>query len=1068
MTTDDSFDPFAGGTIARTAPVTEPQREIWLAVELGGREANLAYNESTSLCITGPVDEAVLTASFYDTVRRHEALRSTLSADGSTLLVEEDLRTRLEREDWSKLDADARAARQAEFHRACVETPFDLAQGPLFRATLLKLDAAAYELVLVAHHVICDGWSFGVLCEEITQAYQDRVQGTGAALPDAPRYTDYAVARIAAMTGADAEATERYWLELLGRQPPVLDLPTDRPRPRERTFDAARRDYNWSGELCDGLRQVGRRAGASFVAVSLALVNTLFHRWTGQDDFVVGLAAAGQMDEGWGGLVGHCVNTLPVRVRLDPRAPFADQVRYARGAILDAFDHQHASFGSLLEKLELPRDPSRVPLVPVLFNLDPLLRPLQLGAATGEMVGNPRSFEAFEVFFNLTELASGLRLEITYNTNLFDAETVDAWFEQLTALAHSAVADATMPLGALRCHSDAARARILALGNDTAVEVPKVTAATLIERWAEQTPDAIAVRDANTVLTYRELDRQANRLAARLRDLGVREESLVGLCVERSARMVVALLAIWKAGGAYVPLDPDFPVRRLEQIVEDAGFSVMVTQRSLSDVLAQRTLSRVWLDDELGASAERLPRDDSPDRLAYVLHTSGSTGQPKGVAIEHGALVNFLLSMQREPGFSARDVIVAVTTLSFDIAGLELYLPLVSGGQTVVASREDALDGARLSALLLNSGATVFQATPATFRLLLEAEFPGSPGLTVLCGGEAFPRDLATELRARCGRVWNMYGPTETTIWSTCTPIDSDDGTISIGRPIANTTAYVVDELGEPVPVGALGELLLGGLGVARGYLGRPDLTAERFIPDPFSRRAGARLYRTGDVVRQTRDGQLFFERRRDTQVKVRGFRIELGDIEAALASHPGVAAACAAVREFGPGDTRLIGYLVPREGATPGRAELRTHLQGQLPPYMIPQHFVELAALPLAPNGKLDRKALPAPDDDGAADDRYVAPVTATQQTLAAIWCELLRVHRVGIRDPFFEIGGHSMLAVRMLSRIRESLGVEVPLRTAFQAQTIEDLSAHLEAALILRRRAPAAAGADLDEAEF
>lgn len=1055
MTARDGFDPFSGGDLERSVPATEPQREIWLAVELGGQSANLAYNESTSLRIHGKVDRALLEAAFRDVTARHEALRSTLSDDGTVLCVESSLRTRLEVHDWCALDASTRRQRYAEFHNAAVSTPFDLARGPLFRAALLVLEPEHCELVLIAHHVICDGWSFGVLCEEITAAYKARQAANAVDLPAPPRFTDYAAHRIAAGHGEAAATTERFWLDKLGRQPPTLDLPTDNARPRQRTFHAARVDRTWPAPLADGLRQVGRKTGASFVTTLLALTDAHLARTSGQLDFVVGMAAAGQTDEGWGGLVGHCVNTLPLRMQIDPEAPFADHVRFVKGAILDAFEHQHASFGSLLQKLDLPRDPSRVPLVPVLFNLDPKLAPLRLGEASAEIFGNPRICDAFEVFLNFCELATGVRIELTYNRDLFAAATMESWLDRLTELAQAAIANPAIPLGQMAWVP--ATERDLLLGRFAGrlaaqPEWPTVTA--MIERQARSTPEAIAVRDAQTALSYRELDQRANALAAKLVALGLGPESLVGICVERSARMVVALLAIWKAGAAYVPLDPSYPASRLALIAEDARLTLLLAERALAHVLSGLSLSPVWIDDESGCLPEAPRRTDQPRSLAYVLHTSGSTGKPKGVMIEHGSLVNFLASMQKHPGFGPRDVLVAVTTLSFDIAGLELYLPLVSGGQTVVAAHETAQDGKRLAQLLSSSGATVFQATPGTFRLLLEAGFQGGPGFTALCGGEAFPRDLATELRRRCARVFNMYGPTETTVWSLCAPVTTDEGAITLGRPIANTTTYVLDARHQPVPIGVPGELFIGGVGVARGYLHRPDLTRERFLPDPFAQDEQARYYKTGDIVRYDRDGNLYFQGRADNQVKLRGFRIELDDIACALASCPGVSEACAAIREVGTGDLRLVAYVCPAAGGVaPDPSQLRTHVQALLPPYMLPQHFVALDHLPRTPNGKLDRKALPAPTDVGVATDSYVAPVTKTQARLVELWQDLLRVHRVGIRDGFFELGGHSMLAARMLSRIREHMGIELPMRTVFEAQTIEALSAHVEAALL---RAP------------
>lgn len=1059
---DDSFDPFAGAAIASTSSTTDPQREIWLAQALGGDEANLAYNESTSLLLTGPLDTARLVEALAQVIARHESLRATLSGDGTTFVVEDAPRVPIERLDLSALEGAARAEALTALHATAVNTPFDLVRGPLARATVVTLGPTSHELVFVAHHVICDGWSFGVLFQELATIYRALVGGRAHGLAPAPRFTDYAAQRVTAATSAEASATERFWLETLTRTPAALDLPTDRPRPATRTFGAARLDRHWDRARLDALRAVGRRVAASSFHTLLALTDVLFQRWSGQSDFVVGIAAAGQNDEGFAGLVGHAVNTLPLRVELEVETPFLDHVKAMKTTMLDAFEHQHASFGALLEKLDLPRDPSRVPLVPVLFNVDPKLPPLVFGEARGVMFGNPRVAESFELFLNIAELEEGARLELTYNTSLFSHETAARWLDQLATLADEVVRAPESPVGQLRV-IDAAEEALLATAHGPTRALPDwPSVLRFIEARVDETPDAIAVRDERSARSYRELDDEANHWAHLLRAEGVREETLVGVMVERSIELLVAVLAVWKAGGAYVPLEADQPDARLEAIVESAAPRVLLVSRSLDRAFA-RALPRVVLESSGTATRrrERVTRTDERARLAYVLHTSGSTGKPKGVMVEHGSLLNFLASMVRDPGLDARDVMVAVTTLSFDIAGLELFGPLVAGGQTVIASRETAMDGRALARLLTTSGATCFQATPATYRLLAEAEFDSHGRTRALVGGEALPADLAGDIARRFGAIFNMYGPTETTVWSTFARVEAGRP-ISIGRAIDNTTVHVVNSLGSAVPRGAWGELEIGGLGVARGYLGQDELTRERFVV-----REGARRYRTGDVVRLDAEGQLFYARRSDNQVKVRGFRIELGDIEAALSASPGVAGAAATVREIAPGDTRLLGYVVPRDGALDLEA-LKRELATRLPPYMLPQHLVTVAALPLTRNGKLDRRALVVPSDLGAASvSHYVAPETQVETELAGIWSELLRVHRVGTRDGFFDLGGHSMLATRMLARIRERLGVELPLRLAFQAQTIELLAAHVEAALVTQRPATRASD-DVDELEI
>jgi len=569
----------------------------------------------------------------------------------------------------------------------------------------------------------------------------------------------------------------------------------------------------------------------------------------------------------------------------------------------------------------------------------------------------------------------------------------------------------------------------------------------MFEDQAKRTPDAVAVGSGDQVLTYAELNAHANRLAHELRGLGVGPEVMVGLCVERGPAMLVGMLGVLKAGGAYVPLDPGFPPARLAFMTEDAQAPVLVTEAPLADRLGGHGAKVVCLDtDRIGTHpADDLAGGATADNLAYVIYTSGSTGTPKGVMIPHRALTNFLLTMAKQPGLTDRDVLLAVTTLSFDIAALELFLPLTVGARVEIAGRDVAVDGARLAARLEASGATVMQATPASWRLLLESGWKGSPELTVLCGGEAITRDLADRLLGKVKAVWNLYGPTETTVWSTVAAVEPGTGPVPIGRPVANTRAYVLDAKLRPVPVGVAGELYLGGLGLARGYHNRPDLTAERFLADPYAKEAGARMYRTGDLARHRADGVLECLGRVDNQVKIRGFRIELGEVEAALAAHPSVSAAAAAARDEATGEKRLVGYLVPR-GAAPGEADLRAWLRDRLPEYMIPSAFVVLDALPLTPNGKVDRKALPDPEPERGPSGPSVPPRGPVEEALVAVWGEVLGRGAVGVYESFFEVGGHSLLAAQMLARVRETFGVEVPLKALFDAPTVAGLARLVE----------------------
>jgi amino acid adenylation domain-containing protein len=651
----------------------------------------------------------------------------------------------------------------------------------------------------------------------------------------------------------------------------------------------------------------------------------------------------------------------------------------------------------------------------------------------------------FDLFLNFVEKQSGLFLECDYNSDLWDATTIERWVGHLRTLLESVTENPGESLAGLPVLSTAERLQLLSgWNNETRRDYPKdVCLHGLFEAQAQRTPEAVALIDARQRLTYRELNLQADRIAAQLRTLGVGPAVLVGVCVERSVEMVVALLAILKAGGAYVPLDPAFPRDRLAFMIEDSGMRLILTESRLVATVPAGGIDMVCLDTlpRVELAAAPTARAASTEDLAYVLYTSGSTGQPKGVQIPHRAVVNFLTSMQREPGLRPADTVLALTTLSFDIAGLELFLPLVTGAKVVVASREDVIDGQRLAKLMAASRVSVAQATPAAWRMLLESGWQGGKSLKILCGGEAIPPDLAERLLGCCGELWNMYGPTETTIWSTTCRLNAGVP-ITIGRPIANTEIFILDVRQQPVPVGVLGELYIGGDGLARGYHNRPELTAEKFVRHPFNPVPGARLYRTGDLARYRTDGSIEFQGRIDHQVKIRGFRIELGEIESVLCQHSSVRQAVVMARGEASGNRRLVAYLVG-ESPAPTVTELQEHLRRKLPEYMVPGAFVFLEKFPLTNNGKINRQSLPEPEQErpelAAA---YVAPRTGIESTLAGIWSEVLEIERIGVHDHFFELGGHSLLAVRTISRIRQQLEVDMPLSTLFDAPTVAELA--------------------------
>ncbi|NEQ43671.1 MAG: amino acid adenylation domain-containing protein [Leptolyngbya sp. SIOISBB] len=1045
------FDPFAEGELVNTAAATESQREIWASVQMGD-EANCAYNESQNLTLQGQLDVDALKAALQSLVDRHEALRTTLSPDGTTLCTQVNQALIVPVQDWSDLSSTERQTKLDDCLYAAVSTPFDLEHGPLFRVEILRLEPTLHQVILTAHHIICDGWSWGVMLPELGQLYSALTQGQPAKLPEPEPFSQYALQLEAAVQNAETAAIEQYWLDQFANSVPVVDFPTDVPRPPLRTFNSAREDWVLEGELVSQLKQLGKTHGCSFMTTLLAGFEIFLHRLTGQADLTVGISAAGQAAEGLHHLVGHCVNLLPLHTQVDAQQSFQTYLQQRRSALLDAYDHQQFTFGSLVKRLALPRDASRIPLVPITFNLDQALDPQQLcfEGLDAALASNPRPFENFEIFINATEAQGQLTLECQYNTNLFRQETIQRRLAELETLLRGVVQNPQQAIAHLPLLPEPERA-LLASWNQTQASLE--TAAPMhqrFEQWAAQTPAAIAVEFEGQTLTYEELNQRANQLAHHLQQMGVGPNTLVGLHLERSLDLTVALLGILKAGGAYVPLDPAYPADRLRFMVDDAQLAGLLTQASLL-ATAPTTTARVICVDQDWPMVSQQPTTNlslelDGSALAYVIYTSGSTGKPKGVCLRHHNLSNFLMAMDQVIGLTPTDRLLAVTTISFDIAALELYQPLVNGAQVTLASRELATDGPALAQVLQTAGITAMQATPATWQMLLTTGWTGNGELTLLCGGEALPRDLADQLLSRCRTLWNVYGPTETTIWSTCTQVQANTEAVPIGRPIANTQTYILDAYLQPVPIGVAGELHIGGEGVAQGYWQRPDLTQARFIPNPCGTHAAERLYKTGDLARYLPNGNIEYLGRLDFQVKLRGFRIELGEIESAISQHPNIRETVVIVREDIPGDKRLVAYGVLAPGKTLSLGDLRPWLKATLPDYMVPSALVILDALPLTPSGKVDRKILPTPEVTAQAAAAFVPPEGAVEQTLARIWAEVLGVPQVGRYDNFFDLGGHSLLAVQIVVQLQQVFAINLRMPALFEHPTVATLATYIE----------------------
>lgn len=1056
---DAEHDPFAWAPIERAAPTTEAQREVWLACQLS-TDASLAYNESSTFQIKGPLDLDALSASVKALVHRHDALRATFDDEGLQLVVQTAQDIALPLLDLCSLSSSERQTRLAELLAQEVDTAFDLLNGPLLRVKVLALAEQHHLLLLTAHHIVCDGWSLGVLARELGALYTAQVQGCPDGLTSAPSYAEHALTLASGVDHAAIEADTSFWLDQFKSAPTTLDLPADRPRPAQRRFASLRDDIWFDADLLAETKRFSGRHGRSLFSTLLASFAALLARLTGQEDVVVGVPAAGQLAVGEHGLVGHCVNLLPVRIQAQADASSQAYLAHAHTQLLDAFDHQRCTFGTLLQRLQIPRDASRMPLVNVMFNVDQSLDSKELGfhGLDVRVDNNPRHFENFELFVNACQVDGALRLECQYNTGLFDSATIQNWMDSYKSLLEGFIREEAPTLEALGAVS-AQQQATLATWNDTSqAYLRDLCVHELIARQAALAPDAVALISEGQHLSHGELQRQVNELAKALRQRGIGRGQLVGLCSHRSVTMVVAQLAILRSGAAYVPLDPAFPAERLAYMAQDARLSLLVTESALRDAIewpAQHTLLLDAIEGEPALPAtDRLATatlpttelDARPTDPAYVIYTSGSTGKPKGVVVPHGAVVNFLQSMAQTPGLAASDRLVAVTTLSFDIAVLELLLPLTVGACVVLAKREQVIDGHALKALIGSSGATAMQATPTSWRMLIDAGWQGDPSFKALVGGEGLPQDLATQLLARTGSLWNMYGPTETTVWSTCWQVSQPEQGISIGRPIANTQVHILDAHQRPCPIGVAGEIYIGGDGVTLGYLHRPDLTSERYLDLVIGDQPPAKVYRTGDSGRWRHDGLLEHLGRLDAQVKVRGYRIELGEIELVLASHAQLARVVVVVREDQPGDARLVAYVVTRGGQA-DTSELRNHLRRSLPEYMVPQHIVVLSDIPLLPNGKINRNALPAPGIDTSAvrsPATQAEPRDDTERAIADCMAAVLKLDRVDVQANFFEMGGHSLLAAQLMSRISERLGQRLGLAVLFASPSVETLAQH------------------------
>ena len=1003
-----------------TVPLSSSQEQVWLHAQLAPDIP--VYNEAITIHYDGPLDVPAFGACFREIVGRHEAWRTGFVVEDGrpTQRVHDDVSVDLPFDDLRGLPEAERDAEAIRLATEDAKRPIALDRPPLFRTRLVRVADERYRLYLTLSHIIFDGVAiYRVLLPELAALYEAKVAGKASPLPELPfQYPDFACWQRQRDEKADHEAGLAYWRDELRGELPVLDLPFDRPRTAAGSFRGAMHPFVIEEDLARRLRELAGACGVTLFQLLLAGFGALLSRWSGREDVPIGSVTSGRNLPGSERLLGYFLRTVVLRLDVSGDVTFRALLRRAREVTLAALAHDDVPFGTLVRELSAARSPGVPPLFQVLFSLEPPLPPLPPAWRLTQMDVDTGATK-YDLYLELDDRSDVILARFHYATDLFDRGTVARMAHEWLTLLAGAAADPDTRVARLPVLPPEERRLLLHTWNATERAYPDATVHELVEAQARLTPDAVAVECDGETLTYAELDQRADRLARDLEGRGVGPDVLVACCMDRSPDLVVALLAILKAGGAYLPLDPAHPEARRRQILEATGPRLVLTTCALAPENARATGRR----------------RETPHDLAYVIATSGSTGAPKGVAVEHRSMVNVLAEAQRELSLREGDVVAGLTTISFDIAGLEVFLPLISGATLVMVPALTARDGVRLARFLDERRPTLVQATPSTWRMLVEAGWRGGPHVQAVSAGEPLARDLAARLSPRCRALWNGYGPSETTIWSLWERVDpGEDGPVPIGRPLANTRAYVLDRNGEPVPIGVAGELFIGGDGVARGYRHRDDLTAERFVL-----REGERLYRTGDLVRYRADGRIDFLGRNDRQVKIRGHRIELDEIEAALSSLPGVTGAAVELR-----GEKLVAYAGGR--GTP--QDLRERLRELLPEVMVPPHFVVLDGLPLTPNGKVDRKRLPEPDGKSMAASSYVPPRTELERRLVAMWEELLEARPVGVEDDFFALGGHSLLAVRLFAAIERELGQSIPLGTLLRAPTVARLAQVLDGA--------------------
>ncbi len=1024
--------------VVKIAPLSSSQRGMWLIEQM--QPGNYAYNLSIAFRLKGDLNFELLEKSFNKIIRRHEILRTSFDLINSEprQLIHSNLRLRIR-----KIYAEGKAEPDG-YLRDAVAMPFDLSVLPLIRVSLIEISRAENVLLICMHHILSDGLSLMILLDELSLLYNNLSERSEFNLPELEhQYSDYVKHEAEKIWSPSYREQLDYWVNQFTDELSNLDLPFDKKRNLVQSPAGANEFFLLPEDLTNMLRSIGIKRGCTFYITFLAAFQIFLSKYCGNEDIIVGSPVSGRPEIAEN-LIGNFLNIIVLRNKISQFEDFSALLESTKQSVLNALKNLDLPFEKLVTYLKTKRDLSKNPLFQVMLQILPKisfnlknLEVIQLNFDAG--------YSQLDLSLHLYQSDNGYNCRLEYDTDLFERDTIQRMINNFRYFLFELVKNPGQKLNEISVISPEEK-NIVSEWNKTQIDFPnQLTVTRLFEQQAALTPRKTAVIFGSSRITYDELNRKANQLAKYLQTLGAGPETIIGICMDRSIEMIIGMLGILKAGGAYLPIDPGQPSDRIQYIAEDAGLRLILTLKKNTQVFNNNRYL-LYLDSEWDKiktyDSENPVGSITSQNAAYVIYTSGSTGNPKGVIIEHKSLVNFLLSMKQKPGISPEDVLLAVTTISFDIAGLEIFMPLIVGAGVILAGKTEAGDGKLLNQLILKHKVSVLQATPSTWKLMIDAGWDKTPRLKMLCGGEAFSKAFAESLLERGKELWNMYGPTETTIWSSVNKIEPHDEDVYIGRPIANSEFYVVDKDLNPVPVGVAGELLIGGAGLARGYLNNEKLTSEKFIPDHIKGGSG-KLYRTGDRVKYHKSGRIQFLGRLDYQVKIRGFRIECGEVESVINRDKGVRQSIVTAVKISSSDKRLSAYIIPESFDNFSIEDLKRRLKQSLPDYMIPSYFVKMRQFPLTQNGKIDRKKLPAPDKkDTVSARKYVPPRDDLDLQLIHIWENAFGIKNVGISDDFFELGGHSLLAAHIFAEINKYLGKNLPLAALFRTASISGIA--------------------------